>query len=105
MKEIVISKNEEDKKYCIRSFFITENEFNAHAELIDKFNETPHYRAFHCLSYNDYDEIMRAKCWHDSMEIIGYEYSENVLLPDFINNINTNKWQNMECVLDVYNNM
>lgn len=83
MKEFVISENCEDKKYRITSFAVTESEFNAHEEAINKFNNvTPFYLAFHYLVRNDYDENVMAKRLLDSMEIIGYESLENVAFPE-----------------------
>lgn len=84
MREIVISRNIEDKKYRIISFSSTDGEFKVHEDVIKEFNDlTPFYEAINYSVRDDYDEKITIKHLFNSMEIMGYECSENVLLPYF----------------------
>ena len=83
MKEIVISKNLEEKKYRIVSLYVTKPEFDIHGDMIEKFNETPFHHASHYMAIDDYNEKSTVKHLFDSMDVIGFECSGNVLLPEF----------------------
>lgn len=84
MYEFVLVKDTEDKKYSIRMFSVTKSAYKKHENIITKFNESfPFCTAYHYSANNEYDAEMMRNSLLDSVEIVGYKHSENIVFPCF----------------------
>lgn len=83
-KEIVLVKNEQDKKYLLTCFESSDEEYVRHGKEIEKFNETPF---MHAIQYKVCDEDSEKSIIQSALacvEMVGYKQSEDCTLPKFL---------------------
>lgn len=83
-KEIVLVKNEQDKKYLLTCFESGDEEYARHGNEIEKFNETPSLHAIQYKVYNEDSEKSIIQSVLAGVELVGYKQSEDCTLPKFL---------------------
>lgn len=83
MKEILLIKNLKEKIYRLASFAVTEEEFNKHDMQIKQRKKKNNIAIIHALVRNNGDRKAIVKNWSDGMEIVNYNSSKKLPIPEF----------------------